>query len=607
MMHGIDNYLVDAPFSLIISIILLFGIINLGIFFQKIVLNKIGIENYTDYYYYSPISGTYLLILLLYPLLIFGLSNLLFFKLISIILLFLGILLILKYYKYFTKNFIYIKKYLLNNLIICLGFFALFLFAASPITHSDSLGYHALGAIDILNSGSFNFDILPFSLKLTGPGEIIIALGFALGAEQLGALIQFSSLMALMPLFTKIKIEKNLKSFFIYIILFTPITIFLVSSPKPQLMSAIATLLIFAYLFQNFNKKKSNLFIATSIIIIILTINVLIKFSFIISSSILWLILIYRSFFVKNFLQVISITIISFIIFVFPLFILKHINFDTNILQFFISPLPLNIYGYDMLQNLVSPNYASIFSLFVPESLGHISTIYGPSLLLIFFIKIQSVKKNKIFFSAVLIFFIIHYNIGSNLNRFFYEGYIWFIYLISNNNFKNNILFKFLFKYLKLQTILLLIIASSLGSQLFVGSLTQNMHDKVMKHNANGYILNKWVNTIIPDDDVAITFSRSVSLNTFKAYFSDFTWYVDFNDERSKIYADFLKSKKVKWIIFYGKKLNTKPFEKCIGEERVFEKNVGRKVGRNPFNKFYKYHGWIYEFKYDLLPDCLVR
>ena len=48
-------------------------------------------------------------------------------------------------------------------------------------------------------------------------------------------------------------------------------------------------------------------------------------------------------------------------------------------------------------------------------------------------------------------------------------------------------------------------------------------------------------------------------------------------------------------------------FEKCLGEEKAKKLNVGQKVGRNPFNKFEKYNAWIYEFKYDLLPDCLIR
>ena len=143
MVYGLNNNLAEPPFSLIISIILLFGIASLGIFFQKFILKKIGIKNNSDYFYYSPISGTYLLILLLYPLIIFGLLNTLFFKLISISIFFFGVSSILKLYKFIIKNFYYIKKYIYSNQIICLGFFGLFLFAASPITHSDSLSYHA--------------------------------------------------------------------------------------------------------------------------------------------------------------------------------------------------------------------------------------------------------------------------------------------------------------------------------------------------------------------------------------------------------------------------------------------------------------------------------
>ncbi len=608
MIFGIDNNLAEPPFSLIISIILLFGVSNLGIFFQRLVLNKIGIKNNSDYYYYSPISGTYLLILLLYPLIIFGLSNVLFFKLISSIIFLFGILLILKFYKFVIKNLYYIKKYIYDNLIICLGLFGLFLFAASPITHADSLSYHTYGAINILYNGSFNFDLLPFEEKLVGVGEIIIALGFALGAEQFGALIQFSSLFALFPLFNRVRIKKNLQDFFLYIILLTPITIFLVSSPKPQLMPAIASLLIFSYLFENLRKQKLNSFIIVSIIMIVLTINFLIKFSFIISSLILWLILIYRAYFAKYLLQVFLISIISFFIFVVPLFFLRYINFDTSIVQLFLGPFPINIYAYDVYNNLVSPNYASFWSLIFPESIGKISTFYGPSLLLVFFIKIKNIKNNKNFFLAVLFFFIIQYLVGSNLNRFFYEGYLWLIYLISNKNFVNNILFRFLFKYLKLQTILLIILTSLMASQLFVGSLTKEMRVKVMKRSANGYSSANWINkTMKTEKTVAISSNRSISLHNFEAYFTDFTWYVDFSNEKSLIYADFLKSRKINTIFFHGQELEKKPFEKCLGKIKKHKQNVGRTVGRNPFNKFEKYHLWIYEFKYDLLPDCLVR
>ena len=46
-------------------------------------------------------------------------------------------------------------------------------------------------------------------------------------------------------------------------------------------------------------------------------------------------------------------------------------------------------------------------------------------------------------------------------------------------------------------------------------------------------------------------------------------------------------------------------FQNCVGRQIAQKENVGRKVGRNPFNKGERYNGWIFEFKYENLPDCL--
>ena len=43
----------------------------------------------------------------------------------------------------------------------------------------------------------------------------------------------------------------------------------------------------------------------------------------------------------------------------------------------------------------------------------------------------------------------------------------------------------------------------------------------------------------------------------------------------------------------------------CVGELVYFKKNVGSHGARNPFRKVGTYDGYIYEFKNDLLPDCI--
>ena len=151
-------------------------------------------------------------------------------------------------------------------------------------------------------------------------------------------------------------------------------------------------------------------------------------------------------------------------------------------------------------------------------------------------------------------------------------------------------------------------ITSLIGSQLFKGSLTKGMHFEIMQKNANGFLLSEWINeNIDTKKTIAISSNRSISLHNFESYFSDFAWNVDFNNDKSLLYVNFLKSKKINTIIFHGYKLDKKPFERCLGKQIIYKKNVGQRVGRNPFNKFKKYNLWIYEFKSDLLPNCLVK
>ena len=183
--------------------------------------------------------------------------------------------------------------------LIIISFFLLFLIAAAPITHADSLSYHLTTASYILFNGGFNPEIIPFEDKIAGGGEIIIALGLSYGLQQFGTLIQFSSLLSLIPIFNKNKLN-NTNLNYVLILLFTPITLFLISSPKPQLMPAMASLIVFSFLFTDFLKTHQSKNIYNFILICILLINFLVKFNFILSSFILFLILIYENFKIKN-------------------------------------------------------------------------------------------------------------------------------------------------------------------------------------------------------------------------------------------------------------------------------------------------------------------
>ena len=609
MPYGLDNYIFTSPLSILNSIILAFGVYRIGLETQKIILNKFfTIKKNNDIYFYSFLVGTYFIYYFLYVITIFQITNFLTFKIIAIMIYFLGLVSIGNFFlnKKSIFKFKSIKKLNFYNYTIFIILFGLMLISLSPITHSDSLGYHAASSIDILTRGSFDTELLPMTSKLAAIGELVIALGFTLKLEQFGALIQFCSLFALVPLFFKKK--NSISSLVLLIILLTPITIFFISTPKPQLVQCVATLLIFSFLIEKFaNYTQVQIRLIFSTIIFVLAINVLTKYSFIVSSFILYsycIFLMYK----KNLLkEAIYFSFIVFIITILPSWIHRYIYFDTSYLSLLLSPLPINIYGYNELHNLLSPNIFNLISLIIPNSLGEFSTIYGPVLFLFFFVKLSSLKKNKEFYVMIGLFSFIHFYLGSNLSRFFYEGYLWLMYMLVMSEFMFNKYLNYFKTLLKVQIVLGIVLVYFSAFILFPGSLSKSLRDKVMIKNADGYSLAKWVNENLKKDDILLTSHRSFSLYTNKTYPTIFTWLVDFEDKNSIIYANYLKKKKINKIVFYGNNLDFGPFEKCLGKQYKQKLNVGKKVGRNPLNKGKIYNAWIYEFDYNLLPNCLLR
>ena len=72
-----------------------------------------------------------------------------------------------------------------------------------------------------------------------------------------------------------------------------------------------------------------------------------------------------------------------------------------------------------------------------------------------------------------------------------------------------------------------------------------------------------------------------------------------------KFFGNFQKLNKINKIVFYGNKLDKSIFKDCLGKELIYKKDVGKHVGRNPYTEREYYDGWIYEFDYKRLPECL--
>ena len=607
MIYGIENISLVAPFSLFVSVILFFGVVLIGDLFQKIFIKKIGKYKFINYnVFFSPIIGIYLIIFLLYFVLIFEIYSIFFIKASSYLIFFLGVInlyLNRNLYLQLAKNFKLNQS--LETYLITILYVLLFFISASPITHADSLDYHFLGALNLVNDGHFQKELLPMHTNLATLGEIPLAIGLSIGAEQFGGIIQFSSLLALIPIFFK----KRQNRLFLLAILACPITFFLVSSPKPQLLFCITTLLILIFLIKNFsdlkNKDKNFFFF---IGLILLSIIFLAKYSFILSTSLL-LIYSYLILIRKNIIYTpIIISLVVFIVSILPYWIFRYQNFDTNIVYLLLSPLPLNIYGYESLQNLLSGGSLDLVNIIFLKNLQNFSSSFGPLFLILFLMVNKKTLKFRLPLLMIIIFIICVIVFGSNLSRFLYEGYLWLIFLISLSFVKNSKIYKFFSKIVLLQSFIISLICIYFVIIIFPGSLQENYKKKVMKNYANGYELAGWTNQKLDNNDILISTHRSISLFNMKTFSSIFTWHTDPKNKLSLKYGNYLKSEKINRIVFYGEKLETKPFEKCLGKKLFYKENVGKHVGRNPFTKKKNYYnGWIFEFKSDYLPDCLIK
>ncbi len=605
MSYGFEQNVLTSPYSLIISILLGIGLINFGYLIQKQFFKKIGFLDFKkNYIFFSPLVGVYTIIFPLYLILILELNFQLFLKIISLSLVFLGVtpLFYLKKILEVLKEFKYKKK--ISIYLIVLIFILLFLISASPITHADSLDYHFSGALNLLNNGSFNKELLPMNYNIVSIGEIIIAIGLILKAEQFGGIVQFLSLLCLIPLFTNTKSDY----LFLILILLCPITFFLISSPKPQLLFSISTLIIFIFLYEKVDYLKTRqLKIIFPIVILVLAINSITKYSFLLSSILIGLY--FLSIMIKKKLFVYSIFSIAFIFCItfLPSWLFRYEYFGTNLFDLVRSPFPLNIYGYETQHALLSGGSLSILGIFFPTSLKTFSTSYGPLLILLPLMLDKKILKSKLPILILLLFIILVFIFGSNLPRFLFEGYLWLIYLVSKNLKINSLYFKVFSKLIYLQLAFIIGIYIFYVLNFFPGSLNQKFKERMMTNNANGYQLAKWANEILDKNDVLLSTHRSISLFNNKTFSFQFTWNIDNKDIRSKIYYDFLKSKKVNKIIFYGERLETSIFTKCLGKQLAYKHNVGRHVGRNPFNRGDYYNGWIFEFNHSYLPNCLSR
>lgn len=609
MKYGIENNLVNAPLSLILSILLFFGFFVLGNFLIRALNLNILLKNISNLYFQSPIIGIGFLSIFFYPIILFGFFNSLFIKLVAFFFIIIGF----RIFFIFKYNFFKIQKYNLILALYILLIIGYFLLSLTPTTSADSLDYHSTVAMHILNFNNFPNDLEWFHARAAGPGETLIALGYSIGADQIGAMIQFSGILSIVGIILKLsdfyKIKKN-TYFFLIMFLSAPVLVFLSSTNKPQLVNVGFTTIALTLIFfkKKFRLKEDLLLITFGLSLLALA--VISKYSFALSASLIGLLYLRYSIINKIKVYFLLISVIVFSIIYLPSFIWKFNNFGGDLFSSMFLALPVNLYGYNsFMQSISSCGYNCVPTwIFYPRNLQELTNFLGIGSILFFLIKIKRSDQN-ILLIFILLYFVIGLRFGQNNARFFIEPYIWTILFLIYSKFEFNSgrINKLISYLLIIQSILVIFVIWTGIINLLPGSLSKSGYVRVMKQYSNGYNLFDWSNSKLESDAVLLTSHRSISISKVKTISLFFINYIDLQDLRALAYFNSIKKKNPTHILVYeDNEKFLKDFKNCIGDLVFFEKNIGSMSTRNPFSSDpKKYNGYIYKFNNNNFPQCL--
>lgn len=265
-MYSLDQVVAFPPISVVLSLLLIVACDGIGVTLLRVFgLSSLGVHRWQRWQ--APVVGAMALGVVLYPLALAGLTSRLFMRSVAFACVGLGLLHTVRVIRGFVSMrqgslYLFISAIPSQlhgwNSLILLLLAGMGLVALGPVTNADSLDYHIGVPIALLNEGGMPFAPEWFHSRLAGNGEVLNALGLAVGAEQFGALLQFAGLMGIVGLL--LRAESNyehqgettaakLRPMIALAALSAPVLLLLVSSPKPQLLPIAMTTLALALVF----------------------------------------------------------------------------------------------------------------------------------------------------------------------------------------------------------------------------------------------------------------------------------------------------------------------------------------------------------------------
>ena len=631
-MYGLDNYLLSPPFSVFVSIILIFSLDAIGLLFIKTLSFADPMVKWVRWQ--APIIGATTLAIIFYPLALIGFANLSVLRIVVLGLMaisFIHLFLILKNYRHYFHHFLeWFESNLHLKLLLFLMMLGYALLSLSPITNADSLDYHIGVALHILNTGNMPATPEWFHSRVSGNGEVLNAIGFAAGAEQFGSLLQFVSLVSILGLIyhagsnpseraNRIKeFDDRWRLLLTIAAASPPVLVALIGSVKPQLLPAAMTSLALALcLFPSRRElDKSRSLKGFGLVCLLVMTASQAKFSFLLGGGVVGLIAFFLMVKRQLLLLAVVVSTVSFLLIMMPPAIWKSVNFNSGLLESLLTPFPGNWAGTDRFESFLrsyrDTDLLFPFSLIIPSSLGLLSTVLGIGIGYFVFLKPQHSYPLTVMTTAAFFVFFIALIVGPFTSRSYIEPYYWLLMVLVLQ--PTPVFFSRNYKWIKiltlLQACLLLCICWYGIITSLQGAFSLSARNLIMNRLANGYSIVEWAEKTLPVDAVVLTQHRSMmGLLPRRAISLDWIGYVNIDSEESAQYLDRIKKSNVTHLLILRDDYkNSKPyilFEGCLSSQVITSPEY-LVATRNPFNSTsaHKYSVLIIDFNSQELPEC---
>jgi len=458
---------------------------------------------------------------------------------------------------------------------------AYFLISLAPPTDADSLDYHLGIPVTILNNSIWqNPDYLHF--RLYGFGELLNTFGLSIGCAQFGAFIQYLSVLLLLAVFASAT-DKSKRYSFAALVLSAPLLLFLIATQKHQLTGIAATSVCFYVLAFKAEETDKSIYIALASTLLF---AIGLKYSFIISVFVLMLLLSYK---LQNKTAFYLSFVLLFVVFLLPLYSVKYQNFGdpiSPILARLTTTDSTTINFYTALKKATDNKLLFPFNLFIPTSLGLVTTIIGIGSFLIA-ISLHFYKQYSLAVATILLACVLMLLQGQRTARFFLEPYYWCLFLFATISTIPKWI-SYTIQAVKLQFVVLVPLILFSAYRLAPGIVSDKQRKNVMAAYAVGYEQAKWIEETVPVDAMICTDIRSRALLSRK-YFP-----LEYMNTDTATLREMLHRYKVNYLVLID---NPKQHKKILAfrGELIATKEF-TKATRNPLNKK-QYTFSIYKLK----------